>query len=287
MKSILKFCFFAVFLILNAPSYSFFSENEQPVVGPKKGSLVIVGGNMKSKKIISRFIELAGGKDAPIVVLPTLMKDGQKKDKYAEQLKAHGATNVTFLYTTDRELANSEEFVEPLKHAKGVFFGGGRQWRFVDNYQGTKVQKLVREVLDRGGVIGGTSAGASIQGDYLARGDTYGNEKIMGDHQVGFGYLKNVAIDQHVLARNRQFEMINLLEKHPQYLGIGIDENTAIVVIGDQFEVIGESYVLMYDQGSLWPKKVKKSKNLPKDKNLFYFLRAGDKYNLKERKVIK
>ena len=77
---------------------------------------------------------------------------------------------------------------------------------------------------------------------------------MMGDHQEGFGYLKNVAIDQHVLVRDRQFDMFDILKNRPELLGIGIDENTAVVVNGNQFEVIGESYVIVYD-GTFWSRE--------------------------------
>ena len=107
----------------------------------------------------------------------------------------------------------------------------------------------------------------------------------MGDHQEGFGFLKNVAVDQHVLARNRQFDIFEVLKAHPELLGIGIDESTAIIVKGDQFEVAGKSYVLVYD-GSFWSREGSELKKLPGKDQLFYFLREGDKYNLRERKVI-
>jgi len=121
---------------------------------------------------------------------------------------------------------------------------------------------MFREVLERGGAIGGTSAGASIQGSYLARGDTRNNQIMMGDHEAGFGFIQNVAIDQHVLARNRHFDMLDILRNRPELLGISIDENTAILVEGDQFEVIGDSYVLVYD-GSFWSREGSELKNFP------------------------
>ena len=113
----------------------------------------------------------------------------------------------------------------------------------VDAYKDTQVETLLWQVLERGGVIGGSSAGATIQGSYLARGDTKNNQIMTGDHEEGFGYLKDVAIDQHHLARNRHFDMFSILKKYPYLLGLGIDENTAILVKGDVFSVIGDGYV--------------------------------------------
>ena len=272
-------------------SFSLYSqeavENEY-TTGPEKGTLVVVGGGKLDHVILERFIELAGGPDAAIVVIPPAGGANNYNDNSggAGQLRKYGATNVTVLHTNDRNIANSDDFVKPLLQAQAVWFGGGRQWRLVDSYKDTKTEKLFWEVLNRGGVIGGTSAGATIQGSYLARGDTKNNQIMMGDHEAGFGFIKNVAIDQHLLARNRHFDMFDILEKRPELLGIGIGESTAIIVQGDMFEVIGKSYAIVFD-GSFWSREGSELKNLPLDENLFYFLRSGDKYNLKEREVLK
>jgi cyanophycinase len=256
------------------------------VSGPQKGSLFLAGGGRLSSSLIERFIELAGGVDAPIVVIPTAAGRETYDDQVADFLTSQGATHVTVLHTTDREIANSDSFVLSLKEAAGVWFGGGRQWRLVDAYKGTKTEKMLWEVLDRGGVIGGSSAGATIQGSFLARGDTKNNQIMVGNHPEGFGFLKNAAIDQHVLANNRHFDMFDILKHNPELLGIAIDEGTAMVVRGDQFEVLGDRYVIIYD-GSFWSREGSSLKNLPNENEVFYFLRDGDKYNLKNREVMK
>jgi cyanophycinase len=247
------------------------------LVGPERGSLVVVGGNLSSPEIYARFIELAGGPDAPIVYIPTAGGE-EGYDAFCPCLnpwRANGATNLTVLHTYDRRIADSEAFVEPLRSARGVFFGGGRQWRLVDAYAGTRTEREIRRVLERGGVVGGSSAGASIQGSYLVRGDTETNEIMMGDHEEGFGYLRGVGIDQHVLRRNRHFDLIEVVEAHPELLGIGIDENTALVVQGDDAEVIGASYVLIYDNRT----------TVGEDGGRFYFLAPGDRFNLSSREA--
>ena len=247
-----------------------------PETGPDNGSLVIVGGAMKDPAIIERFLELAGGKDAPIIMIPTA-GGRQEYGPYWSgliQFKEVGATNLTVLHTTDRTVADSEEFVKPIQKARGVFFGGGRQWHLADAYLHTRTHDELFKLLERGGVIGGTSAGATIQGSYLVRGDTKSNTVMMGDHVEGMGFLRNVGIDQHLLKRNRHFDMIDVIEKNPELLGIGLDENTAIVVRRDQFEVIGQSYVVIYDNTSV----------IPPD-GQFFFLAPGDRYNMKTRKA--
>lgn len=283
MKTIYSLFILAlVFANLNA------QNSNDKFIGPQKGSLVVVGGNMQSKAIVDRFIELAGGLDANFVVIPTAggAEKYSKDYSIAGDLRKRGATNVTVLHTDDRKTANSESFTEPLLEANAVWFTGGRQWRLVDSYKNTLTEKRIAEVLQRGGVIGGSSAGATIQGSYLARGDTKNNQIMMGDHEEGFGYIKNVAIDQHVLARNRHFDMFEILKNRPELLGLGIDENTAIVVQGNEFEVIGENYVLVYD-GNFYSKEGFQLKKLPEKSSLFYFLSKGDKYDLLNRKVKK
>jgi len=247
-----------------------------PQVGPERGSLVIVGGAMQSPEIYKRFIDLAGGPDAPLVMIPTA-GGAEEYDAFYGGLTAWrdaGARSLTVLHTTDPRVADTDAFIEPLKKAAGVFFFGGRQWRLVDAYGGTKAEAAIRAVLDRGGVIGGSSAGASIQGSFLVRGDTESNTIMMGDHQRGFAYLRNVGIDQHVLRRNRHFDLVELVEAHPELLGIGIDENTALVVQRDQAEVIGASYVLVYD-----------NQRTVANGGKFYFLAPGDRFDLATREA--
>lgn len=245
--------------------------------GPDKGTLVIVGGAMQDPAIVKRFIDLAGGPNAPIVIIPTA---GEADDEYGEywsglrQWRENGANKLTVLHTRDRKVADSEAFVKPIREARGVFFGGGRQWRLADSYLNTLTHKELAKLLERGGVIGGSSAGASILSSFMVRGDTKGNEKMIGDHTEGLGFLKNAAIDQHLLRRNRQFDMLEVIDKHPQLLGIGIDEDTAIVVEGDRFDVIGKSYVVVYS-----------NKPVVGSNGRFYFMGSGDRFDMKERKA--
>ncbi len=267
--------------LLLAPTSLALAQEEssaQTVVGPANGSLVVIGGALRSDEIYQRFIELAGGPNAHIVLIPTAGGADDYDESYrgVETWRRQGATNLTLLHTADPAEADTDAFVEPLTTATGVYFFGGRQWRLVDAYAGTKTEEALRGVLERGGVIGGSSAGATIQGSFLVRGDTEGNELMMGDHQVGFGYLRDVAVDQHVLRRNRHFDLIEVIEAHPELLGIGIDENTAIVVRGDEFEVVGESLVLVYDH-----------ETTTDDGGKFYYLVPGDRFNLATREGVR
>jgi cyanophycinase len=245
--------------------------------GPEKGALVIVGGAMQDPAIVKRFIDLAGGPDAPIVIVPTAGEADEDYGEYWSGLRLwrdNGATRLTVLHTRDRNVADSEAFVQPIRAARGVFFAGGRQWRLADAYLDTRTHQELAALLERGGVVGGSSAGASILSSFMVRGDTKGNEKMIGDHTVGFGFLKNAAIDQHLLRRNRQFDMLEVIDQHPQLLGVGLDEDTAIVVRGDQFDVIGRSYAVVYSQ-----------KPVVGGNGRFYFMGAGDRFDMKTRRA--
>ena len=247
-------------------------------IGPRRGSLVIAGGGgrLREAGILRRFLELAGGPHANIVVIPTAGEDANYDQSWRGlgELRAAGATQLTILHTRDPAVADSETFVKPLLSARAVWFSGGRHWRLADSYLNTRTHRALRALLDRGGVIGGTSAGATILGSFMVRGDTKGNTVMVGDHVEGFGFLNGVTIDQHVLTRNRQFDLVDVVRARPQLLGLGIDENAAIVVRSDSFEVIGESYVLIYDH----------TRRLDSGGE-FYFLAPGDRYNLQSREA--
>jgi len=252
-------------------------EKAQATRGPQKGSLIVIGGGRLDAEIYEQFKALAGGEKAKIVIIPSASDDRMiDRENFAARVKAPfekvGLKDITILHTRNPKEANTEAFVKPLLEASGVWFVGGRQWRLVDAYGGTRTFDELNKVLGRGGVIAGTSAGATIQGSFLARGDSKTNMIMMGDHQEGFGYITNVAIDQHLLARNRQFDLFEILDEHPHLLGIGLDEGTAIVVQKDEAEVIGRSYVVFYDGGS--------------GERTFIMLNKGDRYNLKTRKVL-
>ena len=244
--------------------------------GPERGSLVIVGGGMQDLDILVRFGELAGSLDAQIVVIPTAGGADNYDQSWQglQQFRDAGLTNITLLHTYDPAVANTDAFADAIQQAQGVWFTGGRQWRLADAYMNTEVHEALWDLLNRDGVIGGSSAGATILGSYLARGDTSGNAIMMGDHEEGLGFIENVAIDQHLLRRNRHFDLIEIIEEKPELLGIGLDENTAIIVQNNKFEVIGQSYVAIFDHNRMLDSGGK-----------FYFLRTGDQYDLLSRQA--
>jgi len=276
-------------------------------LGPQNGWLLIDGGGKIDPSVAAEFVRLAAGSQANFVVIPTASSDRQlawhtpllqalysrlnpsfvPDNELRVEWVAHGFTNVfgashvSVLHTRDRNRANSADFVEPLRHASGVWIWGGRQWRLADAYLGTSVEREIKALLARGGVVGGESAGATIQGSFLVRGAPGDQKNPERDNRImmvpgqedGFGLLENSAIDQHVIVRHREADLDPVIAAHPTLIGIGIDEEGAIVVHGNSFEVIGNRRVLIHDNKNHAGKR-------------YYYLSPGQKFDLKTRRII-
>ncbi|EMI54051.1 Type 1 glutamine amidotransferase-like domain-containing protein [Rhodopirellula sallentina] len=255
---------------------SVFPPETTSPVEVEKGTLILIGGGGSTDDMWTRFIESAGGPSGNFVCIP------QSPDSFsAKKLRDRGCQNVTVLYAEEglREKANSDTaFLEPLKKADGIFFGGGRTYRFMDAYQHTTAHRLMLDVLERGGVIAGTSAGAQIQGDFLVRGDPRTNQTLWyPGNDTGLSFLRGVIVDVHFAERGRNRTLPRLLSKHPQMLGIGIDEATAIVVTGHQAEVLGRGSAWFYDSSGT------QTANKPTP----VVIDAGGKYDLKSRTTVR
>ena len=227
---------------------------------------MIIGGGGMTPLMVRTFIDLAGGPDAKIAILPVSSAQAQRSgDGMKQFLMSQGARNVTVLPQAKRDEVESDEFLDILASAGGLWFGGGRQWRFMDAYEGTRAESLLHDVLKRGGVIGGSSAGASIQSEYMVRGNPLGNTDMMAaGYERGLGFLPGAAVDQHFTQRRRHADLHSVIARFPQLLGIGIDETTAIVVRGHTAEVMGRHDVyfidhqpsLFHDGKALYPTRV-------------------------------
>lgn len=245
----------------------------------EKGSLIIIGGGPMPRLAVKRFIQLAGGNNASIVVLPTAVPDSMipQSSAIAKTFEKFGPKEVTVLPGRKISEVDSEEYLNVFRRATGIWFGGGRQWNFVDAYHDTKALKLMHNVLDKGGVIMGSSAGASIQAEYLVRGNPLGNHDMMAEgYEKGLGFLKGVAIDQHFAERDRFKDLSSVIQRFPQLLGIGIDEGTALIVKGSIGTVQGKGQVHFYDRREIAQQKAKDYESVGK----------GGRYQLVQRKVV-
>jgi cyanophycinase len=213
----------------------------QPVAG--HGALVICGGGGIPDTVRTRFLELAGGMNARIVVIPTAHRsaDGPGAEMALDSWKKHRLASIQLFHTRSREVANDAEFVRPLSEATGVWFDGGLQSLLTEAYLGTEVERQLKALLDRGGVIGGTSAGAAVMSRVMIAGG-----RTKPDVREGFDFLPGVVIDQHFLRRNRLTRLLSVLSEHPDLIGLGIDERTALVVNlkSHLLNVLGDSYVV-------------------------------------------
>lgn len=266
------------------------AQSDTETKGPEEGTLIIMGGAAGDPVFKKYFALFAGGIDANIVIIPTaasgrFLESDQAFEQVKKPFEEYGFTNVRVLHTTNRDTADSPYFASRLDQADGIWFTGGRQWRVTKTYLGTRTEQAFHNLLKRGGVIAGSSAGASLQASFLVRGENGDNTIMMGDYQQGFGFLTNSAIDQHLFARNRQFDLFEVLRKHPGLLGIGLDENTGIIVQHDRFRVIGNRYVAIYD-GTRWSAERDTVYKLEEGEEQFYVLEAGREYDLSGRKVI-
>lgn len=258
--------------------------------GSAKGHLILTGGDV-GNVVIERFVALAGGPNANFVYVPTaassvrlpsgFIYDPPDSDTPAantqafeeELAKMFGVKHVALLHTRSRKTANSGTFVASLKKANGVWLGSGNAGRLANAYLDTLTQKEIAAVIERGGVVGGNSAGAIIQGSYTVRGRPDKPLLMAKGHERGFAFLKNVAINPHLTEAKRDAELVNVLDTHPQLLGIGLDEKAALVVSGDRFEVIGEGRAAIYD-------------NKKHGGNWYYWLKPGDSFDLRSRSIV-
>ena len=210
---------------------------------PLAGSLVIVGGGTIPDSVVEAFHKLAGGAKAKLVVIPTASASADKEATKAniDLWEKRGFTNVTVLHTRDRDKANDAKFAQPLMDATAVWFGGGDQTKIMEAYAGTLAEKALHALLKRGGVIGGTSAGAAVMSKLMIAGGDAKTPRL-GE---GFGFLPSAVVDQHFLKRNRADRLLEVLHANPGWFGVGIDEQTALVVQGRTIHVVGNSYVVV------------------------------------------
>ncbi|MDE2508990.1 MAG: cyanophycinase [Planctomycetota bacterium] len=243
------------------------AASPQSLPRPKGGSLLICGGGKLSDLIRDRFVQLAGGSDAKIVFIPTALRDANRP-RFTLNLDAwknQHVASIRILHTLSRATANDPAFVKPLAEATGVWLCGGNQNVLTEVYADTEVERQLKGLLDRGGTIGGTSAGASAMTRVMIAG---GRDRAQTGR--GFDLLPGAVVDQHFLRRNRVSRLVDVLSDHPDLVGFGIDEGTALWIDlkARRLSVLGDSYVFAY---------VPAASNRPER---FEIMKAGDEANL-------
>lgn len=219
---------------------------------PASGHLVLIGGGDKPPEVMRKFVELAGGKDAPIVAIPTASSESDAAEYYEKLLREeHGCTNAVSLRIRSKADAQRADFAALARKARGIFFGGGDQIRITNALLGTPVGDAIAAAFASGAVVGGTSAGTACQSERMITGE--GNFTQVATRSVeiwtGLGFLPaDVVVDQHFVRRQRQNRLLSVVLENPDLLGVGVDEETAIWVRPDgTFQVLGRSSVMVFD----------------------------------------
>jgi cyanophycinase len=234
-----------------------------PVPGPR-GALLIVGGGPFPDVILQRFVQLAGGPGAArIVVLPMASGDPDAGLEITEDFRKLGASAERLSLL--RAKADGDEAVRSIAEATGIWFGGGDQSKLTAALSGTRAEAEIRRRFDAGAAVGGTSAGAAVMSALMLTGEERrpGGDRpppkdsenaymtIARDNVVteeGFGLLPGAIVDQHFVRRRRNNRLLSLVLEHPELVGVGIDESTALEV-GPQgpWKVLGKSVVVILD----------------------------------------
>jgi len=216
-----------------------------------KGHLVLNGGGSKPREVMELFVELAGGPASPIVVFPTASGEPDTGEYYQHLfVEDYGCTNVAVADVRTADDARDPVLAGVVRGAGGIFFSGGDQRRITEALLDTPVGEAVIEAHARGAVVGGTSAGTACQSPLMITGDGDFTVIAAGNVELweGLGLFPGVIVDQHFVARQRQNRLISVVLEHPELLGVGIDEATAVWVRPDgTFKVVGDGWVMVFD----------------------------------------
>lgn len=261
------------------------------------GTLVIIGGaeDKEGRMVILRkFVRLMKSDDSKLLVLTTATKEPDiVGENYRDVFNKLGMTNIDILNINNRDDANDEEYVRKIRESEGIFFTGGDQLRITSIIGGTKACTALFDCYSKGGIIAGTSAGASAMScTMIIEGDN--NEparKCTVKVAPGLSLLNNTIIDQHFAQRGRIGRLLCGVAENPKVLGIGIDEDTSIIVYPDNiFEVYGNNSVTIVDGRTIRTSNVSELKPdeiLAITNITLHVLPDGYGYNLNSREVLK
>jgi len=269
---------------------------QAPAQNTPKGHLLIIGGGTRTTEVMQRFVDLAGGKDARFLIISTAGLPEERGEGGVKELNGLGVKKVQWIAPMEREQCNDPEYVEKvMKGVTGVFFTGGQQSRILKAFGGTLFHERLRQMYEDGGIIGGTSAGAAMMTDPMTGGGPI--HKDPKDEKDGFtsiekgnvkftkgmGFLHGAVVDQHFFKRSRENRLFSAALDKPEFVHIGIDEATGLLVSnGRDIEIVGESNVMIVEPvpGTI---KVDKNGHYGTPAMTVRLLIAGDTYTIPER----
>jgi cyanophycinase len=255
------------------------------------GPLIIIGGHedKEGERVILKEVARRVGSNGRLVIATVASHEPEGYfEAYQRAFADLGAHDLVELYVNERKETLDEHIAATLRGAAGIFFTGGDQLRISSQIGDTPVERLVRELHARGCVIAGTSAGASVMSEtMLVRGSSAESHRIGDLHMApGLGLIRDVIIDQHFAERGRIGRLLGAVAQNPRILGIGIDEDTAILVEGDHFRVIGAGAVYAVDGSDVTHSNIAEAdaeRALSMHGVHLHVLAAGDGFNLTER----
>jgi cyanophycinase len=225
--------------------------------GNQRGSVIPIGGaeeKIEEPHILRKFVEICGGENAVIAVIPTASQLDDTGPRYIEIFNALGVKDVVSLPINQREDAQNPEYLLALEKVTGIFITGGNQLRLSTILGGTPVNQAIRKLNAAGVHVAGTSAGAAIMPAHMIAGGATGVAPTEDGVTLapGLGLTNELVIDQHFNQRNRLGRLLTAISYNPFVIGIGLDEDTAVFISPDhQFEVVGSGGVTVIDAGDL------------------------------------
>jgi cyanophycinase len=255
--------------------------------------LILIGGGEKPIPVLQKFVQLAGGTNSPILIFPTASGEADTGSYYQKLFREKlNCRNIQVINIRNKEDASKMCHVKAILAAGGIFFSGGDQSKITAALLGTTSGTAIKHFFKRGGVLGGTSAGTACMSGLMLTGE--GNKKVIEAKNItlvpGLGFFPNVIVDQHFVTRSRQNRLLSTVLEHPELLGVGIEESTAIWLKPNlEMTVLGEGWVFVYDARSaiITRRKVKKGNPHLGVKNMrLHILQPKDQFDIKTGTVL-
>jgi cyanophycinase len=260
-----------------------------------EGTVIVIGGaedKVRDRVILSRFVALAGGVRANVVIVSTASSLGAEAgERYRQVFTELGVKRIEPLHAVTRQQANDDAATETVRDATGVFLTGGNQLRLSSTIGGTRLAEAILDRFRHGAVVAGTSAGASALSSHMIAFGASGAtpKQRMAQIAAGLGVLPGVIVDQHFQQRNRLGRLLSLIAQNPSLLGLGVDEDTAGVVGPDHvMEVVGRGSITVVDgsasETDAW--EVGGHRPILLSNVILHSLPAGYRFDLRSKRLV-
>lgn len=227
------------------------------IEGTIRGYVIPIGGaeeKLDNPQILTKFVELSGGKDAVITIIPTASQLNDTGSRYQKIFEEIGVKRTYSLPINERIDAQNPEYVRTLEKSTGIFITGGNQLRLSTILGGTPIAKTIRQLNAQGVNYAGTSAGAAIISQHMITGGSTGIVPTEGGVNLapGMGLINTIVVDQHFNERNRLARLLSAVSYNPFLVGVGLDEDTAAFIDHNNvFTVVGSGAITVIDASDI------------------------------------